>query len=311
MQTSLAHIKAPFLPAIVSGALIAALSTIPRYSSVRPLSATNPLLANRWPLGTLSHRQPHLRPRLHSTSPQVPSSTSTTMAALDLPGLPAPHQELAKHIAQHPETPMTEIVAPYRSYEARLREVYAQERNNPALDDPYINVVPLFNQDTQLITTRARDLSAESEEEKSKYVMALPDDKRRPHGSPATVASVTEFQHNFNVFSESSLVEMDWSNVVAAGSSVVNCLLPVPKEFNTSKRKLREYYHEKFYPTSDIDLFIYGLTHDQAIEKIKQIERGIRDTLLNKVTIVHTKYTITIASQYPVRHVQVRSGFPL
>ncbi|PNY22667.1 Uncharacterized protein TCAP_07089, partial [Tolypocladium capitatum] len=227
------------------------------------------------------------------------------MAALDLPELPAPLQELARHIAQHPETPMTDIVAPYRHFEARLREVYAQDRENPALDDPYINVVPLFNQDTKLITTRARDLSAESEEDKSKYVMALPDDKRRPHGSPATVADVAEFQHNFSVFSESSLVEMDWSNVVAAGSSVVNCLLPVPEEFNTSKRKLREYYHEKFCPASDVDLFLYGLTHDQAIEKMKQIERGVRDALLNEVAVVRTKYAITIASQYPVRHVQI------
>lgn len=225
----------------------------------------------------------------------------------DLPQLPAKHVNLARHIAEHPETPMVEIMEPYRQYEARLREVYAQDRQNPILSDPHLNVVPLFNEETTKITTRARDLSAESEEEKSKYIMALPDDKRRPHGSPATVATFADFQHNFNVFSESSLVEVDWNNVVAAGSSVVNCLLPVPKEFNTSKRKLREYYHEKFCPASDVDLFLYGLTHDEAIEKIKQIERAVKDALLNEVTVVRTKYAITIASQYPVRHIQVSS----
>ncbi|UNI14911.1 hypothetical protein JDV02_001490 [Purpureocillium takamizusanense] len=227
------------------------------------------------------------------------------MAPLDLPQLPAPHKELARHIAQHPEQAVEGIMAPYRKYEARLREVYAQDRQNPALDDPYINVVPLFTDDTKHITTRARDLSQESPEQQSKYIMALPDDKRRPHGSPATVADLAEFQHNFGVFSESSLVELDWSNVVAAGSSVVNCLLPVPQDFKVSKRKLREYYHEKFCPASDVDLFLYGLTHEQAIEKIKQIERAIRDALLNEVTVVRTKYAITIASQYPVRHVQI------
>ncbi|RMJ19060.1 hypothetical protein CDV36_001309 [Fusarium kuroshium] len=223
----------------------------------------------------------------------------------DLPELPAPHSGLARYISENPDKSMIEILEPYRKYEANLRSVYAQDRQNPILNDPHLNVLPLFTDDTKVITTRARNLEAETEEEKSKYIMALPDDKRRPHGSPATVANVTEFQKNFNVFSESSLVDLDWSNVVAAGSSVVNCLLPVPKEFNTTKRKLREYYHEKFCPASDVDLFLYGLTHEQAIEKIKTIEQAIRDALLNEVTVVRTKYAITIASQYPVRHVQI------
>lgn len=221
------------------------------------------------------------------------------------PSLPVPLKQLPKYISGSPDKPVNELLQPYRQYEAHLRGVFAQDRQNPALDDPHINVVPLFTDDTSLITTRARDLTAESEEEKSKYVMALPDEKRRPNGSPATVDSIGEFQKNFAVFSESSLSELDWSNVVAAGSSVVNCLLPVPAEFNVNKRKLREYYHQKFCPASDVDLFLYGLTHEQAIEKIKSIEQSIRDSILSEVTVVRTKYAITIASQYPVRHVQV------
>jgi hypothetical protein len=229
------------------------------------------------------------------------------MSLNDLPTLPAPHAELAKYISDNQGKTVVDILQPYRQYEARLREVYAQDRQNPALDDPYLNVLPLFNENTKYITARARDLAAESEEEKSRYIMPLPDNKRLANGSPATVSDLGGFQKNFNVFSESSLVDLDWTNVVAAGSSVVNCLLPVPKEFNTTKRKLREYYHEKFCPASDVDLFLYGLTHDEAIEKIKQIEKSIRDALLNEVTVVRTKYAITIASQYPVRHIQVLS----
>lgn len=229
-----------------------------------------------------------------------------------LPQLPAPHAQLARYISEHTDKSVEEILSPYRKYEAGLRSVFAQDRHNPALNDPYINVLPLFTDDTNLITTRARNLAAESEEEKSKYIMALPDEQRRAHGSPATVGSIADFQKNFNIFSESSLSELDWNNVVAAGSSVVNCLLPVPEAFNVNKRKLREYYHEKFCPASDVDLFLYGLTHDEAVEKIKKIERAVRDAILTEVTVVRTKYAITIASQYPVRHVQVRrlpSGF--
>lgn len=227
------------------------------------------------------------------------------MAIDSLPKLPVPHRELARYIAEHPDEPIAGIMQPYRDYEAQLRRVYAQDRQNPALDDPHLNVLPLFTEDTKFVSTRARDIASESPEETSRYIMSLPQEKRRAHGSPATVTDLTEFRRNFNIFSESSMAELDWNNVVAAGSSVVNTLLPVPKEFSMTKRKLREYYHEKFCPASDVDLFLYGLTHEEAVEKIKKIERAIRDSILSEVTVVRTKYAITIASQYPVRHVQV------
>lgn len=206
---------------------------------------------------------------------------------------------------------MVEILEPYRKYEAQLRSVFAQDRNHPALSDSHINLLPLFTEDTKNIKTRARFLAAETQEERDRYIMALPDDKRRSNGSPAVVSGIKEFQKNFNIFSESSLVDMNWDNVVAAGSSVINTLLPVPPEFNVSKRKLREYYHEKFCPASDVDLFLYGLTHEEAVEKIKEIENSVRDAILNEVTVVRTKYAITIASQYPTRHIQVNSVLAL
>ena len=222
-----------------------------------------------------------------------------------LPKLPVPLETLPRYISKNGDKPVNELLQPYREYESHLRGVFAQDRQSPAANDRYVNVLPLFTGDTSLITTRARDLAAESDEEKSKYIMSLPQNKRRASGTPATVGNIGEFQKNFGVFSESSLFELDWSNIVAAGSSVVNCLLPVPDEFKVNKRKLREYYHEKFCPASDVDLFLYGLTQEQAIEKIKSIEQAIRDSILSEVTVVRTKYAITIASQYPVRHVQV------
>jgi ankyrin repeat protein len=225
--------------------------------------------------------------------------------AQDLQQLPAPHAELARYIADHPDTPINDIIQPYRTYEAQLRSVFAQDRQHPLLEDPHVNLCPLFTNDTKDITIRARDLASESQEEKDRYIMPLPEEKRRAHGSPAVVATLADFRRNFSIFSESSLADLDWNNVVAAGSSVVNTLLPVPPEFNTTKRKLREYYHEKFCPASDVDLFLYGLTHDEALGKIKQIEKAIRDSILTEVTVVRTKYAITIASQYPTRHVQI------
>ena len=135
--------------------------------------------------------------------------------------------------------------------------------------------------------------------------MPLKDEQRRLNVSPAIVPTISQFQSNFNVFSEGALVDMDWKNVIAVGSAVVTCLLPAPKEYAGLKRKLRQYYHEEIAPASDVDLFLYGLSEEQAIEKIKQIESKIRDTVYTETTAIRTKNTITIVSQYPTRHVQI------
>ena len=227
------------------------------------------------------------------------------MSATALPQLPAPPAELVSYLAKHTGKPMSELLEPYRNFEAQLRQMYAQDPENAILKDPHVNLLPLFTKDTPDIKIRARDLETETEEERNKYVMSLPADIRRSNGSPATVQSLKEFQRNFNIFSESSLVEMDWSNVVVSGSAVVNCLLPVPKEYAVSKRTLRVFYHEKFAPASDVDLFLYGLTEEEAVGKIKDIETHVRDSLLTETTTVRTKHAVTICSQHPVRHVQI------
>lgn len=115
--------------------------------------------------------------------------------------------------------------------------------------------------------------------------MPLAPSERKANGAPAVVCSFNEFKKNFDLFSESTLVDMDWSNVVAAGSSVVTALLPVPEKCGGSKRALREYYHETWAPTSDVDLFIYGLNEEEAIQKIRQIESKIKDNILQETTV--------------------------
>lgn len=48
---------------------------------------------------------------------------------------------------------------------------------------------------------------------------------------------------------------------------------------------IREYYHQKLAPSSDVDLFIWGLDEAAAIEKIKQIETNVRNAILEEVTV--------------------------
>lgn len=46
-----------------------------------------------------------------------------------------------------------------------------------------------------------------------------------------------------------------------------------------------EYYHQHLAPSSDVDLFIWGLDEVAALEKIKQIESSVRNAILEEVTV--------------------------
>jgi hypothetical protein len=93
---------------------------------------------------------------------------------------------------------------------------------------------------------------------------------------------------------EGSLSQLDWSNVVCAGGSVLASLLPVPDKAKTSKRALRKWFHTTQYPTSDVDLFLWGLNSEQAEAKIKAIYEAVRDAVPWDVTCVRTKHAISI-----------------
>ncbi|THV45654.1 hypothetical protein BGAL_0464g00050 [Botrytis galanthina] len=226
-------------------------------------------------------------------------------APIDLPSLPAPIKDFIPYLSQNPTKNISTIIEPYKAYESELRKVYAQQPDHEAVKDGAVNLVPIFSSHENDLKVRARDLKNESKEESEKYIMPLKDEERRPNGSPAVVGSIKDFQTNFNLFSESSLADLDWNNVVAAGSAVTTSLLPIPEKWAGSKRAMREYYHEHLAPASDVDLFLYGLTEAEGLEKIKQIETNIRDAILHETTTIRTKNAITIASQHPTRHVQI------
>ncbi|KAF2202189.1 ankyrin repeat protein [Delitschia confertaspora ATCC 74209] len=222
-----------------------------------------------------------------------------------LPSIPAKHADFILYIKENAGKHLAELLEPYKQYDAKLREVFAQQPDHPALSDHYLNVVPVYSGQEANLKIHARQLDMESPEEKEKYLMPLTRQERRPDGSPAIVQNLKEFQKNFSLFCESALVDLDWNNVVAAGSSVVTCLLPVPPKYNKSKRSLRKYYHEIIAPASDVDLFLYGLTEEEATKKILQIEESIKNSILAETTTIRTKNAITIASQYPNRHIQI------
>ena len=211
-------------------------------------------------------------------------------------------------VSQLPSGPgvsLDDVLRPSLEDEATLRQLFAQDKKNSRLADPYVGLVDVFDAPAAIRTTRARVVASEKDLD-AKYVMPLSEDKRRKEGAPAMVADLDEFRKNWAIFSEGSLSQLaDWNNVIAAGGSVQACLAPVPDEAKTSKRALRKYFHSNAFPTSDVDLFLYGLTPEEAEKKINSIYEAVRDSIPWDVTCVRTKHTVSIHSQYPYRAVQI------
>ncbi|PGH11964.1 hypothetical protein AJ79_04551 [Helicocarpus griseus UAMH5409] len=226
---------------------------------------------------------------------------------MELPSLPVPLDHFIPYLSKHCRDDVLAgtVLGPFKAYETKLREVFAQEPDSKIIENPHVNVLPIYKGHEEQLKVKARDLEKETPAEAEKYMLPLIPEARKKDGSPAIVPSIEQFKENFRLFSESSLIDMDWNNVVVAGSAVTTCLLPVPDKFNPTRKAQREYYHEKIAPSSDVDLFLYGLDEEQAIEKIKQIEQCIRNSILEEISVIRTKNALTIVSKYPTRHVQI------
>ncbi|KAH8991545.1 hypothetical protein EDB92DRAFT_2114535 [Lactarius akahatsu] len=152
--------------------------------------------------------------------------------------------------------------------EAELRKLFATDKGNARLSDIHVGLVDVFAAPSDIRTTRTRVVKDDADRD-AQHIMALPSSLRREEGSPAMVENLEAFKKNWGIFTENSLSQLaDWSNVIAAGGSVQACLMPLPKAATGSKRAMRKYFHEKAFPSSDVDIFLYGLTVEEAERKI-------------------------------------------
>lgn len=155
-----------------------------------------------------------------------------------LPNLPVPHKDFIRYVSKHGDARINDLIVPYKAFENKLREGFALHPHHPTIRNPNVNVVPVFVEDlNSLLRIQARSLDDDVANEE--YMMPLKSKHRKATGTPAVVDSFRDFKKNFDLFSESSLIDLDWSNVVAAGSSVVTPLIPVPEKYNATKKALR------------------------------------------------------------------------
>lgn len=219
-------------------------------------------------------------------------------------------QSFLSRIARIPPGPdvfdaLSSALQPSLDDEAVLRKLFATDKTNTRLTDIHVGLVDVFDAPADIRTTRARVVKDETDLS-AKFILPLSREHRREDGAPAIVSSLDEFKKNWAIFTEGSLVQLlDWNNVVAAGGSVQACLAPLPNSAKVSRKALRKHFHTNAYPTSDVDLFLYGLSPEQAELKINAIYEAVRDSVPWDVTCVRTKHTVSIHSQYPYRAVQI------
>ncbi|KAL9657687.1 hypothetical protein ABK040_005040 [Willaertia magna] len=146
--------------------------------------------------------------------------------------------------------------------------------------------------------------------------------KHDPLVSPEIVTCKEEFEFNFKHFTKDILKNLNFSNVCIAGGGVLAPLLRLPPiqrlkeryfqinrfrkyrvQLDTTTDMLLDWYYfgrrNRFaISNSDIDLFLYDLTEEQAKEKIKEIVKTIRENCGNGDVVI-IKSGVSISLQVP------------
>ncbi|KAK0441772.1 uncharacterized protein EV420DRAFT_1649883 [Desarmillaria tabescens] len=180
------------------------------------------------------------------------------------------------------------------------RRLYAIARNDPAIADAHVGLVDVFNEDNKgLFLSTLSDVSLQC------TLFTDPAGGHfYPEGDPVMVSSLQQFENSWKSFTENMLSEIDWNNVAVAGGSVLACLDHLSPKILDSPIRTRQ-YHQRWYPDSDIDVFLYSLSPEDAERKIVHIYDVVRGSVPYNVICVHTKNTVSIHSQYPFRVIQI------
>ena len=139
----------------------------------------------------------------------------------------------------------------------------------------------------------------------------LDDQHRREEGELTVVPSLQEFKSSWDCLTEGLLRHLNWNNVLAAGGAVSGCLTPLPTsitsipELGPRMVECRKYFHDKFLPGSDIDLFLYGLNEEEAEKKLLEIYDAVVAANPFPVRAFRSANVITLVSKYPFRHIQI------
>ncbi|KAG8810839.1 hypothetical protein FRC17_002740 [Serendipita sp. 399] len=120
---------------------------------------------------------------------------------------------------------------------------------------------------------------------------------RQPH--IYVQSNLDRFRQTFDQMTNGQLKGLEWSNLFVAGGLVLGALLCVDAEDAVNKPKQWE--------SSDIDIYIYGLTPIQANAKIHHLYDVFKSNIPTSapVLVVRNSKTISFISNYPTRRFQI------
>lgn len=204
-----------------------------------------------------------------------------------------------------------ELLQEAQRLENEDRVLFARKRDShevPELDDPYKGLLPLFQDESEGGATllKKRKIFESKELEVPRLFQWSDDERKKRWASPPTVPLLKDFQQQFmQIFCCNALQYLDWNNVVAAGGAISACVQTVPEQYTDSLLQKRSYFHDVAYGASDIDLFLYALTPEQANQKLLDIYDAVCAACPFEVICFRSANAVSMVSQYPYRHVQV------
>jgi hypothetical protein len=120
----------------------------------------------------------------------------------------------------------------------------------------------------------------------------LPHNPYRPRANSisATVVNRDKFFSQWNEFTHNTFVGVNWDNIVVAGGAVLGVLIENPINFS--------------FHNSDIDVFVYGLSAEEATKKIFEVCNVINKNTGGGGHVLVSQHSVTLLGIYPFRHVQ-------
>ncbi|KAJ7698595.1 hypothetical protein B0H17DRAFT_1328498 [Mycena rosella] len=112
--------------------------------------------------------------------------------------------------------------------------------------------------------------------------------------------SVEAFERTFEHMSDGSLKNLDWNNLFVAGGIVLGTLLSVDSREG-------ERCSDPRWKSSDIDIYVYGLTPGEANQKLQHLFDTFCANLPagTPTLVVRNCTTITFYARYPLRRIQI------
>jgi len=166
-----------------------------------------------------------------------------------------------------------------RKEENRIRKIFVADRENPILVDDENNLINIFDNIQDFIVQEY--CYTDNEIFKSKKSI-----------SPGnlSITNLSGFKANFKDYTNSIFSGFDWKNVCVMGGAALRCLSP---EFDAENG-------------TDIDLGIYGLNQEDAIEKVYKIYKHFKHTVDDdNVFWIRTENALTFTFKFPRKHVQI------